>query len=79
MTLSGANRYDLRRKFKKVDGHVKFDLKIVDELEDGALAHYVGNYSEYAFEKRQRLLKQQQMFQVQQRELQRLQGMVKAH
>ncbi|MDD5422501.1 MAG: GNAT family N-acetyltransferase [Candidatus Omnitrophica bacterium] len=32
-TLSGATRYDLRRKFKKVDGHVKIDLKIVDSLE----------------------------------------------
>ena len=37
MTLSGASRYDLRRKFKKVDGHVKFDMKVVDKLEDGAL------------------------------------------
>lgn len=37
MTLSSASRYDLRRKFKKVDGHVKFDMKIVDKLEDGAL------------------------------------------
>jgi predicted N-acyltransferase len=37
MTLSGANRYDLRRKFKKVDGHVKIDLEIADSLEDGAL------------------------------------------
>ena len=36
-TLSSANRYDLRRKFRKVDGHVKIDLEIVDALEDGAL------------------------------------------
>ena len=42
------------------------------ELEDGKLTHYVGNYSEYAFEKKQRLLKQQQMFEVQQREIDRL-------
>ncbi|MBF0216390.1 MAG: GNAT family N-acetyltransferase [Candidatus Omnitrophica bacterium] len=27
-TLSGATRYDLRRKFKKVDGNVKIDLEI---------------------------------------------------
>ena len=33
MTLSSASRYDLRRKFRKVDGHVKFDLKIIDALE----------------------------------------------
>jgi ATP-binding cassette subfamily F protein 3 len=38
----------------------------------GTLSHYVGNYSEYAFEKKQRLLKQQQMFEVQQREIRRL-------
>jgi len=56
--------------------HDRYLLDIVAEeiaeLEDGALTHYVGNYSEYAFEKKQRLLKQQQMFEVQQRELQRL-------
>ena len=56
--------------------HDRYLLDIVAEeiveLEDGALTHYVGNYSEYAFEKQQRLLKQQQMFAVQQRELQRL-------
>ncbi len=44
----------------------------IAELEDGTLTHYVGNYSEYAFEKKQRLLKQQQMLQVQQREIKRL-------
>lgn len=37
MTLSGATRYDLRRKFKKTDGHVKIDLKIVDALDDDTL------------------------------------------
>jgi len=42
------------------------------ELADGALTRYVGNYSEYAFEKKQRMLKQQQMFEIQQREVQRL-------
>ncbi len=36
-TLSGANRYDLRRKFKKVDGHVAIDREIVDSLDDDAL------------------------------------------
>ena len=36
-TLSGANRYDLRRKFKKVDGHVNIDLDITDDLKDDAL------------------------------------------
>ncbi len=57
--------------------HDRYLLDIVAEeiveLEDGTLSHYVGNYSEYAFEKKQRLLKQQQMFEVQQREIDRLQ------
>ena len=35
--LSGASRYDLRRKFKKVDGSVKIDMEIVDELDDEVL------------------------------------------
>ncbi|MDD5174072.1 MAG: GNAT family N-acetyltransferase [Candidatus Omnitrophota bacterium] len=37
MTLSSASRYDLRRKFKKVDGRVNFDLKIADTVDDGTL------------------------------------------
>ncbi|MEW5719294.1 MAG: ribosomal protection-like ABC-F family protein [Chloroflexota bacterium] len=57
--------------------HDRYLLDIVAEeiaeLENGALTHYVGNYSEYAFEKKQRLLKQQQSFEIQQREIQRLQ------
>ncbi|MGE5264573.1 MAG: ribosomal protection-like ABC-F family protein [Acidobacteriota bacterium] len=56
--------------------HDRYLLDIVAEeiaeLEDGTLTPYVGNYSEYAFEKKQRLLKQQQMFEVQQREIHRL-------
>jgi len=56
--------------------HDRYLLDIVAEeiaeLEDGKLTGYVGNYSEYAFEKKQRLLKQQQFFELQQRELQRL-------
>ncbi len=56
--------------------HDRYLLDIVAEeiaeLEDGILTQYVGNYSEYAFEKKQRLLKQQQMFEIQQREIQRL-------
>lgn len=45
--------------------------EIVD-LEDGRLTVYPGNYSEYAFEKRLRLLRQQQIFQAQQKEINRL-------
>lgn len=36
-TLSSATRYDLRRKFKKVDNLVPIDLEIVERLEDGVL------------------------------------------
>ncbi len=44
----------------------------VVELEDGRLTQYPGNYSEYAFEKKARLLRQQQSFQAQQKEIHRL-------
>lgn len=37
MTLSSASRYDLRRKLKKVDGRVNFDLKIADAIDDSEL------------------------------------------
>ena len=33
-TLSGATRYDLRRKFKKVDGHVKIDMEVTGALHE---------------------------------------------
>ena len=56
--------------------HDRYLLDIVAEeiaeLEDGKLTLYVGNYSEYAFVKKQRLLKQQQMFEIQQHEIRRL-------
>lgn len=56
--------------------HDRYLLDIVAEeiaeLEEGVLTHYAGNYSEYAFEKKQRLLRQQQMYEIQQREVQRL-------
>ncbi len=42
--LSGASRYDLRRKFKKVDGSVKIDTEIVDELKGGVLEEVYGLY-----------------------------------
>ena len=44
----------------------------IADLEDGRIAVYPGNYSEFAFEKQMRLLRQQQMFQIQQREISRL-------
>ncbi len=36
-TLSGASRYDLRRKFKKVDQKAAIHFEIVDELESNSL------------------------------------------
>jgi len=36
-SLSAASRYDLRRKFRKVDGKVKIDMRIVDSLDDDTL------------------------------------------
>jgi len=36
-TLSSASRYDLRRKFKKVDGQVDISLETVVDLEDDTL------------------------------------------
>ena len=44
----------------------------IAELEEGALTLHRGNYSEYAFEKHQRLLLQAKQFAVQQREVRRL-------
>ncbi|HSH02866.1 MAG TPA: ABC-F family ATP-binding cassette domain-containing protein [Anaerolineae bacterium] len=42
------------------------------ELNNGQLTHYPGNYSEYVFERETRLLRQQQMYQAQQKEINRL-------
>ncbi len=42
------------------------------ELEDGKLTRYAGNYSEYTFEKETRLLRQQELFQVQRVQITRL-------
>jgi ATP-binding cassette subfamily F protein 3 len=50
--------------------------EIVD-LEDGVITVYPGNYSEYVFEKQTRLLRQQQRFQAQQKELNRLEQSAK--
>ena len=47
------------------------------ELEDGRLTHYPGSYSEYAFEKQMRLLRQQQLYQAQQKEVTRLEQAAK--
>ncbi|MDO8535810.1 MAG: GNAT family N-acetyltransferase [Candidatus Omnitrophota bacterium] len=46
MTLSSASRYDLRRKFKRVDGHINLDFKIVDAIDDGELREVYKLYLE---------------------------------
>lgn len=70
---------DMIRGYKGAVVIVSHDRYLLDvvvdeiaELEDGRLTRYTGNYSEYAFEKQTRLLRQQQMYQVQQREITRL-------
>jgi ATP-binding cassette subfamily F protein 3 len=47
------------------------------ELENGKLEVYPGNYSEYAFEKQTRLVRQQQLYQAQQKEITRLEQSAK--
>jgi len=49
----------------------------IAELEDGRLTVFTGNYSEYAFEKQMALLRQQQMYQAQQKEITRLEQSAK--
>jgi ATP-binding cassette subfamily F protein 3 len=49
----------------------------IAELEDGKITLFPGNYSEFAFEKQARLLKQQQMFEAQQKEITRLEQSAK--
>ena len=44
----------------------------IADLEDGQIKVYLGNYSEYAFEKRTALLRQQQRYSIQQREIKRI-------
>ncbi len=49
----------------------------IAELEDGKLNVFSGNYSEYVFEKQAGLLRQQQLFQAQQKEITRLEQSAK--
>jgi ATP-binding cassette subfamily F protein 3 len=48
----------------------------IAELEDGRLAHYPGTYSEYAVEKELRLLRQQQSYEAQQKEIARIEAAI---
>jgi len=69
----------LIREYKGAVVIVSHDRYLLDlvadeiaDLEDGRMTVYPGNYSEFAFEKKSRLLRQQQLFQVQQKEVRRL-------
>jgi ATP-binding cassette, subfamily F, member 3 len=61
--------------------HDRFLLDLVvdeiAELEDGQLTLFSGSYSEYAFEKEMRLLRQQQLFMAQQKQVTRLEQAAK--
>ncbi len=53
--------------------------QVVDEiveLEDGRLSHYIGTYSEYAVEKELRMLRQQQQYVAQQKEIARIEAAI---
>ncbi len=56
--------------------HDRYLLDIVAEeiaeLDGGRLTFYSGNYSEYAFEKRQKLLSQERQYKIQQHEIRRM-------
>jgi ATP-binding cassette subfamily F protein 3 len=56
--------------------HDRYLLDIVAdeiaELADAKIAHFPGNYSEYAFDKQQRFLLQERQFKIQQREIRRM-------
>jgi ATP-binding cassette, subfamily F, member 3 len=49
----------------------------IAELEDGRMTVFSGNYSEFAFEKQMALMRQQQMYQAQQKEITRLEQSAK--
>ncbi|MCK4314468.1 MAG: ABC-F family ATP-binding cassette domain-containing protein [Anaerolineae bacterium] len=61
--------------------HDRYLLDLVaDEIvepEGGRLTHYPGSYSEYAFEKQMRMLRQQRLYQAQQKEVKRLEQAAK--
>jgi ATP-binding cassette subfamily F protein 3 len=51
----------------------------IADLEDGQIKVYVGNYSEYAYEKRAALLRQQELYEIQQREIARMEMALKRY
>ena len=51
----------------------------IAEMEDGGLTIFHGDYSEYMFEKQLRLQRQQEMFQVQQKQIARIEAAIKRY
>jgi ATP-binding cassette subfamily F protein 3 len=51
----------------------------IADLEGGQIKVYVGNYSEYAYEKRTALLRQQELYEIQQREIARMEMALKRY
>ena len=75
---------DYIRSYKGAVVIVSHDRYLLDlvaenivELEDGELTIYQGNYSEYAYEKEISMLRQQQRYQAQQKEISRLEQAAK--
>ena len=83
-TTNGRTLTNLIQNYSGAVVIVSHDRYILDlvadeiaDLEDGRLTIFPGNYSEYAFEKQARLLRQQQRFQAQQKEIDRLEQSAK--
>jgi ATP-binding cassette subfamily F protein 3 len=49
----------------------------IAEIEDGKITTFIGNYTEYIVDKEERLARQEQLYQVQQREISRLEMAIK--
>jgi ATP-binding cassette, subfamily F, member 3 len=85
LDLQGKRR--LEKMIDSYDGgvvivsHDRFLLDLVvdevAELEDGRLTLFPGSYSEYAFEKEMRLMRQQQLYMAQQKQINRLEQAAK--
>ena len=51
----------------------------IAEIEDGKIATFIGNYTEYILDKEERLARQEELYQIQQREINRLEMALKRY
>ena len=51
----------------------------ISEIEDGRISTFIGNYTEYIVDKEERLARQEELFQIQQREISRLEMALKRY